>query len=98
MGSGKVMGLAAFGKPEAGFKEPIFESLDGDFLGRCPEDEPLSRSVVEGFLPGLFGGISPRENRESVDERHQAVAAHVQAETQRAVLSIVRNLPDPSSR
>jgi carbamoyltransferase len=98
MGSGKVMGLAAFGEPEAGFKKPIFESFDGNLLARCPEDEPLSLSAVQTFLPTLFAGVAPRGSRDPIDKRHQAMAAHVQAEAQRAVLSIVKNLPTPSSR
>ncbi len=92
LGAGKVMGLAAHGRPEPGFSTPIFDDIDGDPLAKCPAQDPLQESVMRGFLPRLFGGVAPRTAGDPLDDRHRAVAAHVQEQTQHAVLDMVRRL------
>jgi carbamoyltransferase len=94
MGSGKVMGLAAHGRPRPDFRSDLFEDLSGNALARCPSEEPLDESLIRTFLPGLFGGVQPRNPDQAIQDEHAAVAAHVQALTQREVISMARRLAE----
>jgi carbamoyltransferase len=92
MGSGKLMGLAAHGAPEPGFRSPVFELFDGEPLARSPAAEALREADAFRWLKELFAGIPPRRAEESITDRHANVAAFVQAETERAVLSLATHL------
>ncbi|MFH2006054.1 MAG: carbamoyltransferase C-terminal domain-containing protein [bacterium] len=92
LGAGKVMGLAGHGRPEAGFRKPLFRSFAGDPLAPCPLKDPLQPRAVTEFLPTLFDGAQPRGSEDPITDRHRAVAAHVQQQTSDAVLGLVRHL------
>ncbi len=92
MGAGKVMGLSAFGGKDVHFRKPFFEDIAEDPLARCPTKDPLQESVLHSYLPTVFGGTPPRKRHEQIDARYRDIAAYVQAECQRAVVSFLRNL------
>ena len=92
MGSGKLMGLAAHGAPEPGFRSPVFEVFDGEPLARFPGAEALREADAFRWLSELFAGVPPRRPEEPLTDRHANVAAFVQAETERAVIALAGHL------
>jgi carbamoyltransferase len=92
MGSGKLMGLAAHGAPEAAFRSPVFESFDGEPLARFPGPDALREADAIRWLADLFAGVPRRAPGDALTDRHANVAAFVQAEAERAVLALARHL------
>ncbi len=92
MGSGKLMGLAAHGEVEPGFRSPVFTIFDGEPLARFGGADALREADAFRWLGGLFAGVPPRRPDEPITARHANVAAFVQAEAERAVLALVEHL------
>jgi carbamoyltransferase len=92
MGSGKLMGLAAHGTPEPGFRSPVFDIFDGEPLARFPGADALREASAFRWLSELFAGVPPRRPEEPLTDRHANVAAFVQAESARAVLALASHL------
>jgi carbamoyltransferase len=92
MGSGKLMGLAAHGAPEPGFRSPVFQMFDGEPLARFSGSEALREADAFRWLSELFAGVPRRGPDEPLSERHANIAAHVQVEAERAVLALARHL------
>ncbi len=92
MGSGKVMGLAAHGVPEPAFVSPIFEAFDGEPFARFPGHDALREADAFRWLSGLFAGTPARRAEQPLTDRHANIAAHVQAEAERAVIAFAVHL------
>ncbi len=92
LGAGKVMGLAAFGRPDRRFRTPLLERLEGDHLATCDLDDPLHARALTTLMPTLFDGIQPVTSTDQLTDRHRDVAAHVQRQTSDAVLHLVMHL------
>jgi len=92
MGSGKLMGLAAHGAPEPGFRSPVFELFDGEPLASFPGSDALRESEAFRWLSELFDGVPQRRPDEALTDRHANVAAFVQAQTEAAVLELATHL------
>lgn len=94
MGSGRLMGLAAYGKPEPGFRSPLFEDFDGEALAKALDGDSLREENILRYLKECLDGLPPRGRDEKITERHANAAAWVQHETERAVLRMATHLAE----
>lgn len=92
-GEGKVMGLAAYGKPVYldKFRKIVAVNPDGSFqIDECYFGFNRGGRMYSDRFVKMFGPA--REPEGKIDERHSDMAASIQAFTEEVLISIARNL------
>lgn len=88
---GKLMGLAAYGKKSARFRDPLFLDSDGHLL--IPFDrERFLRNPFEYLKKKILHGTSFREPGCEITKSHQDIAFYVQQQTEAAMLRLAMQL------
>lgn len=87
---GKLMGLAAYGRPRKKFREELFSDLSGDILIRFERRKPLDEDM-ERLRREIFAGAPPRVRGAPVKTQHADLAHFIQRQTEKAMLALARH-------
>lgn len=90
LGSGKVMGLAAYGGKIDIHPDSIFFDYDGDIKAKgIPGKDPMRPENFESYGKRLFG-CEMRNAGDALTNRHAEIAAYVQREAQNVMTRLAK--------
>jgi carbamoyltransferase len=90
LSGGKLMGLASYGGGPKKLQGAIFTNFEGELL--VEGDRPHGEESYDYYGEKYFSGYPRRRRGEPIRTEHQEVAHFVQVETERAMVTMARDL------